>query len=314
MATTTATMTLEKTASAGEPRTLKTTNSQDDPQALDIESLAGLTAEERRKMQEAWVHILRLCGMDIPKETVPDLTEDLRKELSNKSPEAFRERLWSYVLADHPDAAVLRFMRARKWDVKAAMTMFVSALNWRGERDIDNQTIHKGESVGLQDSRTADENGFMNQYRSGKSFVRGVDKENRPCYVVRVKLHDPKAQSGESMESYVLHNIESIKMMLTFPNDKACLIFDLTGFGLKNMDFHVVKFLVTVFEARYPETLGLVLVHKAPFVFWGKSSHPNFHSFANSLRHLEHHQGLAGPCHCLQNQLHEQHQRPPQVH
>lgn len=35
------------------------------------------------------------------------------------------------------------------------------------------------------------------------------------------------------------------------------------------MDFHVIRFLVTVFEARYPETLGAVHVHKAPFVFWG---------------------------------------------
>jgi hypothetical protein len=47
-------------------------------------------------------------------------------------------------------------------------------------------------------------------------------------------------------------------------------VFDLTGFGLGNMDFHVVKFIVQVFEARYPETLGAVLVHNAPFVFWGK--------------------------------------------
>lgn len=43
----------------------------------------------------------------------------------------------------------------------------------------------------------------------------------------------------------------------------------MTGFVVKNMDHHVVTFLVSVFEARYPETLGVVLIHNAPWVFWG---------------------------------------------
>lgn len=247
---------------------------------LDIISLAKLNAQEQRKLQETWVHIYRLCGIDDntndanKKSTVPDLTAELRGHLSEqtKSPEAFRERLWASILADHPDASVLRFLRARKWNVEQAMIMLVSALGWRGEHHIDDAVIFKGESVAHMPSgktRSADEEAFLAQYRSGKSYVRGTDKEGRPVYVIRVRLHDPRLQTPEAMEAYVLHNIESIKTMLTFPNDKVCLLFDLTGFGLKNMDFHVVKFLVQVFEARYPETLGVVLIHKAPFVFWG---------------------------------------------
>lgn len=57
--------------------------------------------------------------------------------------------------------------------------------------------------------------------------------------------------------------------MVKPPGDKACLLFDMTGFSLRNVDFHMVKFLAEVFEARYPETLGLTLIHKAPFAFWG---------------------------------------------
>lgn len=235
----------------------------------DVASLAGLTAVEQRKMQEAWVHLYRLCGIDHASDSVPDLTEKLRQQLQNKCPDAFRERLWGFIMADHPDAAVLRFLRARKWDVELAMAMLVSALDWRAEHRIDEDVVLRGESVAHLAAPSADDKAFITQYRSGKSYVRGTDAEGRPVYVIRVRLHDPKLQTPEAMESYVLHNVESIKTMLTFPNDKACLIFDLTGFGLKNMDFHVVKFLVHVFEARYPETLGLLLIHKAPFVFWG---------------------------------------------
>ncbi|SPQ20404.1 495bc431-2511-4eb6-a2d8-20647a523157 [Thermothielavioides terrestris] len=232
--------------------------------------LDNLTAEEEAKLQEAWIHILRLCGVEESvKHKTPDRTRELQQHLSDKSAEVFRRRLWSFILADHPDVLVLRFLRARKWDVDKAMAMLVSAVNWRHERRLEEDIVAKGDSVGLAAARSADEESFLAQYRSGKAYVRGADRERRPVFVIKVRLHDPKLQSPEAMEAFILHNIETIRTMIRYPDEKACLIFDLTGFGLKNMDFHVVKFLVQVFEARYPEYLGVVLVHNAPFVFWG---------------------------------------------
>lgn len=38
---------------------------------------------------------------------------------------------------------------------------------------------------------------------------------------------------------------------------------------MANMDYTPVKFMIKVFEANYPESLGSVLVHKAPWVFQG---------------------------------------------
>lgn len=43
----------------------------------------------------------------------------------------------------------------------------------------------------------------------------------------------------------------------------------MTGFSLANMDYAPVKFMIRCFEANYPESLGVVLVHKAPWVFQG---------------------------------------------
>ncbi|KAI0431747.1 CRAL/TRIO domain-containing protein [Xylaria sp. FL1042] len=242
--------------------------------ALPPGTLGNLTLDEEQKLQQAWIHLLRLCGPNNlencgSSKPVPDLTSELRKHMSDKSPETFREGLWGFVLSEHPDALVLRFLRARKWDVEKAMIMLVSAINWRLERNLVEIIVHNGESVGLKKDPSADDQGFISQYRSGKSYVHSKDKENRIVYVIKVRLHDPSAQSGEAMETYILHNIESLRILMKPPDDKCCLIFDMTGFGMKNMDFHVVKFLVSVFEARYPETLGLVLIHNAPFIFWG---------------------------------------------
>lgn len=57
----------------------------------------------------------------------------------------------------------------------------------------------------------------------------------------------------------------------------------MTGFSIANMvrgpfladcadhqDYGPVKFMIKCFEANYPESLGAVLVHKAPWVFQGQ--------------------------------------------
>ncbi|CAI6031113.1 unnamed protein product [Clonostachys chloroleuca] len=232
-------------------------------------SLGNLTVEEERKLQEAWVHLLRLCGTRSISHGASDKSQEFLQNLGSKSPENFKQGLWDTILADHPDATVLRFLRARNWDVAEAVNMLVSAINWRIELRINANLNREGESVGLKKMPTADEEAFIRQYRSGKSYVRGTDKDGRPVYIIKVRLHDPSKQSAAAMETYVLHNIEMLRVMSREPHDKVCLIFDLTGFGLRNMDFHVVKFLIQTLEARYPETLGVVLVHNAPFVFWG---------------------------------------------
>lgn len=237
--------------------------------STDSGFLGNLTPDQEVKLRQAWAHLLRLCGNDAVTDKVPNQSDQFLQHLADKSVDSFRGNLWRFVLGDHPDAVVLRFLRARKWDVHQAMVMLVSALNWRAEIDIDETIIRDGESVTFKESPSKKDQEFMMQYRSGKAYTRGADRQDRPVFVVKVKLHDPNKQSPEAMETFILHSIESLKLMVRAPRDRACLLFDLTGFGLGNMDFHVVKFLAQVFEARYPETLGAILVHNAPFVFWG---------------------------------------------
>jgi len=48
-----------------------------------------------------------------------------------------------------------------------------------------------------------------------------------------------------------------------------CIVFDMSHFTMANMDYTPVKFMIKIFEANYPESLGAVLVHKAPWIFQG---------------------------------------------
>lgn len=238
-----------------------------------VDILSTLTADEKVKLRETWSMLLQLCGVEDLKDQASPKTAKFLQSLPCKSDQAFRDTLWRAVHGDHPDAILLRFLRARKWDVELAVNMLVSAVNWRDEIKIDESIIYDGENVALQPqpSISQKDRDFIAQYRSGKAYARGADREGRLVYIIKVRLHKPSAQSPEAMERFILHSIESLKMVVRSPppHDQVCLVFDLTSFGMANMDFHVVKFIIQVFEARYPETLGIVLVHNAPFIFWG---------------------------------------------
>lgn len=61
--------------------------------------------------------------------------------------------------------------------------------------------------------------------------------------------------------------METARLFCGHPMDNACIVFNLENFTLANMDYDFVKFLITCLESYYPETLGLCIIHKAPWVF-----------------------------------------------
>lgn len=204
-------------------------------------------------------------------------TQKYADALKAQTPEQIRECLWSMSKHDHPDALLLRFLRARKWDVQAAIVMLVSTLHWRAkEIHVDDDVMPKGEEHLILES-TDGENAakkkfagdFVKQLHMGKSFVHGYDKEGRPCNYVRVRLHYARDQSPEALERFTVFTIESARLLLKPPVDTATIVFDMTSFSLSNMDYTPVKFIIKFFEANYPESLGAVLLYKAPWIFQG---------------------------------------------
>lgn len=196
--------------------------------------------------------------------------------LANTSPEVIRATLWEMVKHDHPDALVLRFLRARKWDVDNALVMLVSTMNWRAtEVHVDDDIMKNGEATMVEKSKSSDPKAkqlgedFMAQIRMGKSYLHGLDDKGRPICVVRVRLHHQGEQCEESLERYTVYLIETARMVLRPPVDTATILFDMTGFSMANMDYTPVKFMIKCFEANYPESLGSVLVHKSPWIFQG---------------------------------------------
>lgn len=155
-------------------------------------------------------------------------TKQFYKTLESQSPESIRETIWSMVKQDNPDALMLRFLRARKWDVQQALIMLVSTMNWRHTQMlVDSDIMKNGEAGAVKDEKDGSAEAkklasdFMAQSRQGKSFLHGSDREGRPICVVRARLHKPSAQSAESLERYTVFIIETARLTLEAPVDTA---------------------------------------------------------------------------------------------
>ncbi|KAF3005034.1 hypothetical protein E8E13_009124 [Curvularia kusanoi] len=202
-------------------------------------------------------------------------TAEFKAAIANIPAEDMRNAFWSFVKHDHPDALLLRFLRARKWDVEKALVMMVSTIKWRmGEMHVDDVIVKNGELGALEDATQTkdakakkDDEGFLEQLRMGKSYLHGLDNAGRPMCFVRARLHKAGEQTEESLERYTVYTIETARLLLRPPIDTATVVFDMTDFSMANMDYTPVKFMIKCFEANYPESLGTVLVYKAPWVF-----------------------------------------------
>ncbi|RAL07799.1 CRAL-TRIO domain-containing protein [Aspergillus homomorphus CBS 101889] len=197
--------------------------------------------------------------------------------------------LFSLAKHDSPDTLLLRFLRARKWSVAAAIAMLLRAIHFRITQDIDSQIIANteldalyattaqppstppipGVVVATVQSTATDSQAFLDQMRMGKAFVHGTDRAGRPVMLVRVRLHQPGQQSEAVITRYILHMIETVRLLLVDPVETATILFDMTGFSLSNMEYAPVKFVIDCFQENYPEYLGAMIIHNAPWIFTG---------------------------------------------
>lgn len=156
------------------------------------------------------------------------LNKEYQQALASQRPEELRETFWTFSKADDPDAVLLRFLRARKWNVHDALVMLVSTIHWRGKViHLDDDVMKNGEAGALAASTTGSGEekklgeDFLMQMRMGKSFLHGTDREGRPLCFVRVKLHRAGEQSNASLERYTVYTIETARFMLRPPVDTA---------------------------------------------------------------------------------------------
>ncbi|KDN52424.1 CRAL/TRIO domain-containing protein [Tilletiaria anomala UBC 951] len=255
--------------------------------------VGNMTAEQEEKLREMWNGYFDWCAKatgNVTKGTGGTLVDDsandpkkagipkgdaakeeakMKEEqagldalLNTYGPDSLKRALWEFIKMDNPDGTFLRFLRARKWDVTRALGMFASCLKWRLDNGVED--LVRGGDLGNSEIEK-----FLEQQRSGKTYALGTAVNEQPICYIHVKKHFTSGQPGSSMQKYVIYAMESFRLLMMPPGDKVILFFDLTGFGLKNMDWNCILYIVKCLEAYFPESLGILYIHNAPWIFTG---------------------------------------------
>merc|ERR1719412_2389360 len=165
------------------------------------------------------------------------------------------------------DPVVLRFLRAREFNVEKGREMLSTSLIWRKKHGVDK---------------------ILSEYQEApviKNYFPGgwhhYDKEGRPVFLLRLHQMDAKgiirSIGEEGLTKLVLHVCEE-GLKLTEesahrhqqPISQWTMLLDLDGLNMRHLWRPGVKALlhiIEICEANYPETLGRVLIIRAPRVF-----------------------------------------------
>lgn len=193
--------------------------------------------------------------------------QELHPLLAKYIPEDLHRALWALGRNDFTDNFVLKFLRMSDFDVKTSLKWFAEMLDWRHNKVHVDELLCKGDSHYVFEGKYPK---LVNVMRSNEVYKRGRLRSGCQIVHIRSKLHFRANCPDEEYDQFIALIFEWCRLGLSEyqrGDDRAHVLFDLTGFTLKNADFHAVKFAVKSFQRWYPDVVERLYIHNAPRVF-----------------------------------------------
>ena len=171
---------------------------------------------------------------------------------------------------NYDDLFLLRFLRARKFDIEKTMEMFKKFLQWR----IDMKVDEIRESYQME-----------NLVQIKKLYPHGyhkTDKQGRPIYIELYDKTDVKGlfkiTTEDKMVKYYIKQYErqikyifpACSAVVKRPVEQSCTVLDANGIGITSLFGPIkgfVKLASDIGQDYYPEMLGKMTIVNVGFLF-----------------------------------------------
>ena len=170
----------------------------------------------------------------------------------------------------YDDLFLLRFLRARKFDLVKTMEMFKKFLKWRIDMKVD-ELLNSYQLEHLFEIKKVYPHGYHR-----------TDKIGRPVYIERYNLTDVKAlfkiTTEENMVKYYIKQYErqikyifpACSAVVKKPVEQSCTILDADGIGITSIFGPIkgfIKLASDIGQDYYPEMLGKMTIVNTGFFF-----------------------------------------------
>ncbi|KGN54617.1 phosphatidylinositol transfer protein 3 isoform X1 [Cucumis sativus] len=148
------------------------------------------------------------------------------------------------------DLSILRYLRARNWNVKKATKMLKATLKWRSE--------YKPEEIQWDE--------VAHEAETGKVYCADCkDRHGRTVIVMRPCRQNSKTVKGQIR--YLVYCMENAILNLPSNQESMIWLVDFKDFDMSNISLKATKETAHILQEHYPERLGLAILYNAPKFF-----------------------------------------------